>query len=161
MRRLIDTYIAASAPQAISELDNLSLMQLIAKIGIDKAIKTRIAPLTSNKNAIADTMAQNARATITLKSRENPQYYRRMSEMLDEVIQLLRTQAIDYVEYLRRMATLAKQIVHPVDTIAYPIKALYDIFAHRRNSLSAHSGESGALQRRWRYQTSGGTAHRS
>ncbi len=126
MRRLIDTYIAASAPQAISDLDNLSLMQLIAKIGIDEAIKTRIEPHTTNKNAIADTMAQNARATITLKSHENPQYYRRMSEMLDEVIQLLRTQAIDYVEYLRRMAALAKQIVHPVDTIAYPIKALYD-----------------------------------
>jgi type I restriction enzyme R subunit len=126
MRRLIDTYIAASAPQAISDLDNLSLMQLIAKIGIEEAITRRIEPHTTNKNAIADTMAQNARATITLKSHENPQYYRRMSEMLDEVIQLLRTQAIDYAEYLRRMSELAKKIVYPDDTIAYPVKALYD-----------------------------------
>ena len=126
MRRLIDTYITASAPQAITDFDNYSLMELITHIGAHEAITMRLQPIKDNKNAIADTMAHNARATISLKSKENPQYYRRMSEMLDEIIQQLRQQAIEYGEFLRKMSELAKQIVVPTSEIPYPIKALYD-----------------------------------
>ncbi len=129
MRRLIDTYITAAAPQAITDFDNYSLMELISHIGAREAIEMRLQPIKDNKNAIADTMSHNARATITLKSKENPQYYRRMSEMLDEIIQQLRQQAIEYAEFLRKMSALAKQILLPTSEIPYPVKALYDNLA--------------------------------
>jgi type I restriction enzyme R subunit len=43
----------------------------------------------------------------------NPKYFDRMSELLDALVEKLRQEAIDYQEYLREVAELARKIADP------------------------------------------------
>ena len=110
MRHLIDTYIDADEPRRISDFDNLSLIQLIVKTGIADAIAGRLAGLKGNRNAVAETIENNVRSKIITDQLTDPAYFERMSALLDEIIAARNAKAIEYEEYLRRIAELARQV---------------------------------------------------
>ena len=110
MRHLIDTYIEASAPRTISDFDNIGLLELIVKSGIAEAINTLPEGLKGNKGAVAETISNNVRSKIIKDHLTDPAFYSKMSALLDEVIADLRAQRIDYAEYLKRIAELAKRV---------------------------------------------------
>lgn len=110
MRHLIDTYIEASEPRKISPFDNISLLELLGKIGIDKAIETLPEGIKKNRDAIAETIENNVRSKIVKTSLSDPAYYEKMSALLDEIIAARKEKAIDYEEYLQKVAALAKQV---------------------------------------------------
>jgi len=110
MRHLIDTYIEASAPRKISGLDNMPLLELIVKSGIANAISSLPDGIKGNKDAVAETIANNVRSKIVKEHLNNPAYYERMSALLEEIIADLRAKRVDYAEYLRRIALLAAQV---------------------------------------------------
>ncbi|MBI3246264.1 MAG: HsdR family type I site-specific deoxyribonuclease [Deltaproteobacteria bacterium] len=110
MRHLIDTYIEADEPRKISPFDNLSLLELIVKTGIAKAIASQLGGLKGNKNAIAETIENNVRSKIVKEHLNDPAYYEKMSALLDEIIAARKAKAIAYEEYLKRIAELAKKV---------------------------------------------------
>ncbi len=110
MRHLIDTYIEADEPRKISPFDNMGLLDLIVKTGIADAIASQLGGLKGNKNAIAETIENNVRSKIIKEHLNDPAYYEKMSALLDEIIAARKAKAIEYEEYLKRIAELAKKV---------------------------------------------------
>lgn len=110
MRHLLDTYIGASEPRKISPFDKMPLLELIISTGIDSAISALPEGIRSNRNAVAEAIANNVRRKIVKEQLTDPAYYERMSMLLEEIIADLRARSIEYEEYLKRMAGLAKQV---------------------------------------------------
>src|ERR1700737_4289071 len=132
MRHLIDTYIEADEPRKISPFDNMSLLELIVKTGIADAIATRLSNFKGNKDAVAETIENNVRSKIIKEHLNDPAYYEKMSELLDEIIAARKAKAIEYEEYLKRIAELAKRVEAgqaeetPVDLNTPGKRALYN-----------------------------------
>ena len=110
MRHLIDTYIDAKEPRKISPFDGMSLLELIVKSGIADAIASRLGGLKGNNNAVSETIENNVRSKIIKEHLNDPAYYEKMSALLDEIIAARKAKAIEYEEYLKRIATLAKKV---------------------------------------------------
>jgi type I restriction enzyme R subunit len=110
MRHLIDTYIEADAPRKISPFDNMPLLELIVKTGIADAINTQLGSLKGSKDAVAETIENNVRSKIIKEHLNNPAFYDKMSALLDEIIATRKAKAVEYEEYLKRIAELAKTV---------------------------------------------------
>ena len=110
MRHLIDTYIEADEPRKISPFDNMGLLELIVKTGIANAIATQLGGLKGNKNAVAETIENNLRRKIIKEHLSDPAYYEKMSALLDEIIAARKAKAIEYEDYLKRIAELARRV---------------------------------------------------
>ena len=110
MRHLIDTYIEADEPRKISPFDNMGLLELIVKTGIANAIANQLGGMKGNKNAIAETIENNVRSKILKEHLNDPAFYEKMSAQLQEIIELRKAKAIEYEEYLKRIAELAKKV---------------------------------------------------
>ena len=145
MRHLIDTYIEAAEPRKISPFDDMPLLDLIVKTGIDKAIAAHLGKLKGNTTAVAETIENNVRSKIIKEHLNDPAYYEKMSTLLDEIIAARKEKAIEYEEYLKRIADLVKQVEagHADDTLEVlktspALRALY-------NNLQNHVNNSEAL----------------
>jgi type I restriction enzyme, R subunit len=110
MRHLIDTYIEADEPRTISPFENMSLLELITKTGIAAAIATQLGGMKGNQDAIAETIENNVRRKIIKEHLGDPAYYAKMSTLLDEIITTRKAKAIEYEEYLRRIAEVARRV---------------------------------------------------
>ena len=110
MRHLIDTYIEADEPRKISPFDDMGLLDLIVKTGIADAIAQELGGLKGNKDAISETIENNVRSKIIKEHLTDPAYYEKMSALLDEIIAARKANAIQYEEYLKRVAELAKRV---------------------------------------------------
>lgn len=110
MRHLIDTYIQADEPRTISPFDEMSLLELIVKTGIANAINQQLGGLKGNKDAVAETIENNVRSKIIKEQLSNPEYFEKMSALLDEIIAARKAKAIEYEKYLKKIAELAKKV---------------------------------------------------
>jgi len=110
MRHLIDTYIEAQAPRKISPFDGIGLLDLIVKTGIADAIAERLGDMKGNQVSIAETIENNVRSKILKEQLTDPAYFAKMSALLDEIIRLRKERAIEYEDYLARIANVAKQV---------------------------------------------------
>jgi type I restriction enzyme R subunit len=110
MRHLIDTYIEADEPRKISPFDDMPLLELIVKTGIANAINSLPNGLKGNKDAVAETIENNVRSKIIKEHLNDPAYYEKMSALLDEIIAARKAKAIEYEDYLKRIAELAKKV---------------------------------------------------
>lgn len=110
MRYLIDSYIEASDPQKISPFDDLPLLDMIVKLGLASALEKLPKSIRTDKNAIAETIANNVRSRIIQAHLNDPAYYDSMSKVLEEVIADLKAKRIHYEEFLQRIAELAKNV---------------------------------------------------
>lgn len=110
MRHLIDTYIEADEPRKISFFDNIGLLDLIVKSGIANAIDKLPKGVKSSKDAVAETIENNVRSKIIKEMLTDPAYFERMSSLLDEIIAARKAKAVEYEEYLKQIADLAKRV---------------------------------------------------
>jgi type I restriction enzyme R subunit len=110
MRHLIDTYIEAEEPRKISPFGDMPLLELIVKTGIADAINSLPGGMRGNRDAVAETIANNVRSKIIKEHLNDPAYYDKMSQLLAEIIADLRARRLDYEEYLKRIADLAKRV---------------------------------------------------
>ncbi len=132
MRHLIDTYIEAEEPRKISPFDKMPLLELIVKTGIADAINNMPKGIRANRNAIAETIENNVRSKIIKEHLNDPDFYERMSALLNEIIAARKARAIEYEEYLNRIAELAKKVERagaedtPVEISTPGLRALYN-----------------------------------
>jgi type I restriction enzyme R subunit len=110
MRHLIDTYIRADASRTISDFGEIGLLDLIVKSGIAEAINNLSDGIKGNKEAVAETIANNVRSKIIKEHLNDPAFYDNMSALLKEILEDLKGLRIDYETFLKRIADLAKQV---------------------------------------------------
>jgi type I restriction enzyme R subunit len=110
MRHLIDTYIEADEPRKISPFDNMPLLELIVKTGIASAIAGMPDGMKASKDAVAETIENNVRSKIVKERLNDPEFFAKMSALLDEVIKFRKEQAGKYEEYLQRIAALCTKL---------------------------------------------------
>jgi type I restriction enzyme R subunit len=115
MRFLIDAYIVAEESRKISAFDDLPLLQLIEKLGIQAAIEQSLGKGANNKEAVAETIENNVGRTIRNENANDPAFYDRMSQVLEEIIRLRKNNAITYEKYLQRVAELARRLIQKTD----------------------------------------------
>ncbi|MEN9469665.1 MAG: Type restriction endonuclease [Verrucomicrobiota bacterium] len=111
MRHLIDTYIETSEPRKISPFDGLPLLEIIVKTGIGQAIAENLSGIKGNEEAVAETIENNIRSKIIKEHLNDPAYYEKMSALLEELIAARKAKAIEYEEYLKKIAELARKAV--------------------------------------------------
>jgi type I restriction enzyme R subunit len=141
MRYLIDTYIEADKSEKVSTFDDMSFVQLLVKKG-EGAVDDLPDNVKKNKKLVAELIQNNVRKLIIDERPINPKYFDKMSELLDALVEKLRQEAIDYKEYLKEVAELARKIVDPNLGGDYPMsinsagkRALYD-FLLKNESLA-------------------------
>lgn len=115
MRFLIDAYIVAEESRKISAFDDLPLLQLIEKLGLQTAIEQSLGKGANNKEAIAETIENNVGRTIRSENANDPAFYDRMSQVLEDIIRLRKQNAITYDQYLQRVAELARRLIAKTD----------------------------------------------
>ena len=136
MRYILDTYIRADASKVVSELGNMSLVELLLDKTTTTPIDALVKELPGNDDAKAETIENNLQHEIVKKMSSNAVYYGKLSEMLQKIIEQRRIEAMSYEEYLRQVVELAQAILHTEDSSDYPDdvkyseakRALYDYF---------------------------------
>jgi type I restriction enzyme R subunit len=110
MRHLIDTYIEAQVPRKISPFDGVGLLDLIVNSGIADAIAERLGSMQGNRESIAETIENNVRSKILQEHLSDPAFFAKMSALLDEIIRLRKERAVEYEEYLARIAEVVRKV---------------------------------------------------
>jgi type I restriction enzyme R subunit len=132
MRHLIDTYIDAEESKKISAFEDLTIIDLIVKDGVD-AVDNLPQNIRKDEKAVAEVIENNVRRLIIEKNPTNPKYYEKMSVLLDEIIRDRKNKSIDYANYLKTIAELIQNLKNPSGMTTYPKsidsnskRALYD-----------------------------------
>lgn len=135
MRYILDTYIRAEDTRVVSELGNMSIVELLLQ-GKTTTPVDLVKDLPGNDEAKAETIENNLQHEIVKKMSSNSVYYGKLSEMLKKIIMQRKIEAMSYEEYLRQVVELAEAILHPEESGNYPDeikdsaarRALYDYF---------------------------------
>lgn len=131
MRHLIDTYIKADDSEVVSDLDDISLIDLVASKGA-AAADTVAGIVGKKKENVAEAIENNVRKLIIDETPVNPKFYEKMSELLADLVRQRQDDAIAYAEYLERIAELVRQAkqghaaTYPNGIVTPGQKALYD-----------------------------------
>jgi type I restriction enzyme R subunit len=139
MRHLIDTYIQAEDSRRIDPFGNQPLLDIMVNSGIADAIKNLPEGIRSSKEAIQETIENNVRVKIIKDHLIDPAYFDEMSKLLSEIIIERKANAVNYEEYLKRIAELAKKVMNltrtdlPAEIKTNAQRALYHNLANNRD----------------------------
>ncbi|AZG79023.1 type I restriction endonuclease subunit R [Methylocystis rosea] len=101
IQKLLDDHVVAMPAETIIELVNINdpgaLQAVVEEQGVSQASK-------------ADRIASATRRVITEKMEEDPSFYRRFSELLEETIREYRAKRLSEKDYLQRVIDLASKI---------------------------------------------------
>lgn len=144
MRYILDTYVKAEDTNVISELENMSLVELLLNSETTTPINQIVDVLPGDDEAKAEIIDNNLTYEIVKKKSSNEVYYGKLSEMLEEVITQRKIGVLSYEEYLKEVIELAKAVIHPEDSGTYPDdikdseakRAIYD-FIGKEDSIIA------------------------
>jgi type I restriction enzyme, R subunit len=114
MRRLIDMYVDADPSLDIFSTGDIGLLEMIDNLGADEIVqkirKYANAENDSGYEIAAEMIENNVRKKIVASKFSDPVYYAKMSELLNEVIAERKAAAVEYHQYLNRVAELAKRV---------------------------------------------------
>lgn len=154
MRQLLDTYVSADESERVASFEETGLVDLLAEKG-----EEALASLpTHDDEAVSATIELNIRKVITDEQPTNPEYYGKMSESLDRLIDRSREKAADYRAYLRALISLAREVKTGSDKDYPPSiagsrarQALYDnLDSDEDLALSVHRAVEGSRRAKWR-----------
>jgi type I restriction enzyme R subunit len=111
MRHLINTYIQADPAAELGGIGELSLAELIVKLGIAEAVEQINKKGRLSKKSIAEGIINNIRILIIRERLTDPQFYEQMSRLLDDLIAQRREATEEYKAFLQKAQALAKQVV--------------------------------------------------
>jgi len=111
MRHLIDTYIEARDPKKISAFDDMGLLEVIERSGLAETIARMPEKMRNNKDAVAETIANNVRSKIIKEHLNDPAFYDKMSALLKEILDDLKAKRISYEKFLKR---IAEDVIKPL-----------------------------------------------
>jgi type I restriction enzyme R subunit len=113
IQKLIDTHVGTGEVEQITELVNI----------FDKESFVKEVRALYGDAAKADTIAHRTKKTIEERMQEDPAFYRRFSELLEEVIRAYNEERIKDSEYLRKVEDIMNAVVNRTDDdIPEPLK---------------------------------------
>ncbi len=128
MRYLIDHYIVAYETHHIGNLENVTLCDFV-----EFYQKNLVEGEQEKRDSVAETIENNIRKKIIEKLHQNPQYFERMSGILERLILERRNGSLSYQQLLERYMELARNVAQPETNSVYPksinngaLRALYD-----------------------------------
>lgn len=134
MRMLIDNFISADPSRSLSNLEDMTLIELIVEKGED-ALDALPNSIKKDRQSVAETMENNVRKVIIEDRELNPVFYDRMSDLLSELIRKRREEALSYEQYLQQIVELTRQLHKQGSIQDYPSqiqtpgkRALFDRF---------------------------------
>ncbi|MDW9362525.1 type I restriction endonuclease subunit R [Sinorhizobium meliloti] len=131
MRHLLDNYIRADDSEATSYLDDISLIDLVESKGA-AALNDLPDPIRRRGDNVAEAIENNVRRLIIDETPVNPRFYETMSALLTDLVEQRRRDAIDYADYLERIADLVRAAKtghgkdYPATMVSAGLKALFD-----------------------------------
>lgn len=133
MRNLIDMYIDADHSKKVSKLDDFTLVDVIVNEGLKGLDEVTGGEGEKNPSGMSEKIENNMRKVIIQQRPGNPKYYDRMSALLQDLIDQRKKEAVEYAEYLNKLAELARKVKRMDGQEAYPAsvntdgkKAIYD-----------------------------------
>ena len=100
IQKLIDQYVGTGKVEQITELVNI----------FDTGAFAREVGKLAGDASKADTIAFRTKRTIHDRLQEDPAFYRRFSELLEEAIRAFREHRLSDAEYLRKVAKIADRV---------------------------------------------------
>ena len=158
MRFLYDTCIEAEDSKIISAFENKSIIEIILKDGIENTVDRLPEGIKNSKKAVAETMENNVRKAIVVQQQQNPKFFKKMSDLLDEIIESRKEDSGKYKEHLKRIEELKKILDNPTSGEKYPEKittkglvSLYDNLDKNEDVVSKlHSKIKSEVAEGWR-----------
>lgn len=144
MRYILDTYVKAEDTKVISQLENMSIVELLLNGETTTQISHIVDRLPGDEKAKAEIIENNLTHEIIKKKSSNQVYYGKLSKMLEKVIEQRKLEALSYEEYLKKVVELAKAVMHPEDSGNYPDdikdseakRAIYDYLGVKESTIA-------------------------
>ncbi|OHB56576.1 MAG: hypothetical protein A2Y12_04695 [Planctomycetes bacterium GWF2_42_9] len=102
IQKLIDTYVGTGEVEKVTELVNIFDHE-----SFDKEVEK-----LPNASSMADTIAYRTKKTISELMHEDPAYYKKFSELIDDVIRAFRLERFSAAEYLHKIKEIHKSILN-------------------------------------------------
>jgi type I restriction enzyme R subunit len=121
MRHIFDQFIRADDSEVLADFGDKGLIEVLVDSGI-AALESRLPKhLRNNAAAVAETIENNIRKSISDTRSVNPAYYDKLSALLDALIQQRQSSVLEYQQYLAKLKTLAEQMRQGQTTQDYPM----------------------------------------
>ena len=102
MRQLIDNYVRAEDSEKLVDLVDISFLDLIDMEG-EKAIDSLPNKIKQNERSVAEVLAANMRKMIISERPNNPAYFDKMSDLLNNLLQEQKDGKIQYKELIEKL----------------------------------------------------------
>ncbi|MDD4822848.1 MAG: HsdR family type I site-specific deoxyribonuclease [Bacteroidales bacterium] len=109
MRQLIDNYVRAKDSVEIFKLEDISFLDLVDKEG-ESAIDKLPADIKGNQKSVAETLVANMRKMIINERPNNPAYFDKISEMLNQLLQDQKDGRLQYQELVSRLINKIREV---------------------------------------------------
>lgn len=109
MRQLIDNYVRAEDSEEIFKLEDISFLELLEIEG-EGAINKLPAQIKNNQRSVAETLVANMRKMIINERPNNPAYYDKISELLNQLIQEQKDGKMDYKTLISKLIEKVKEV---------------------------------------------------
>ncbi len=136
MRQLLDQYVQAPRSTVLENLEDFSFLDIIEANRSDEDPEGVDTLIDGEENiggqpAAAETLAANARKYIVRKRDANPDYYDKLSEKLNKLLEELKNKTTSYKETLGKIVALMRELRgnrtnYPAGFDTDGKKALYD-----------------------------------
>jgi type I restriction enzyme R subunit len=132
MRFMIDNYIEADASRKLCDFEGMSLVELVVDEG-EKFVEKLPDSIKNDGKSVAEMIENHIRRVVNYEYQTNPEYYEKMSKILDNLIDQRKQDKISYAEYLQQVSDLSRK-VKQIGVLDYPtsiakhkeLRALYD-----------------------------------
>lgn len=158
MRYILDTYIRAENSKVMSDLENMTLAEVLVGTKSITAVEL-FENLPGNEAARAEIIENNLYREIIQRRNSNSVYYKNISEMLKKLINLRKIENISNEEYLKQVVQLAKNILYPEQSEDLPpeIKnngarqALYNYFGKNTDlAVAVDDAVKNSCEQNWK-----------
>jgi type I restriction enzyme R subunit len=102
IKRILDTYVTSGDMVQIT-----GQVDIFDRVKFDKAVEK-----AEGKAAMADTIAYNTRRTIHDKFDEDPVFFKKFSDLLEEAIAAFRAERMSDAQYLEKIKDIAANIIN-------------------------------------------------
>jgi len=109
MRQLIDNYVRAEDSEEIFKLEDISFLELIVKEG-ESAIDKLPIEIKSNQKSVAETLVANMRKMVINERPNNPAYFDKISDLLNQLLQDQKDGKIQYKELIEKLINKIKEV---------------------------------------------------
>lgn len=133
MRQLLDQYVQAPHSEVIAKLEDFSFLDIIEDGKDSDDIVDDIVNGEDDMGgepAAAETISANVRKYVVRKRDANPEYFDKLSERLNKILEEMKDKSVEYKETLKQLIEMIKEIKHgsnrPESLNTDGKRALYD-----------------------------------